>query len=233
MNASEFDIWLKAEKNNLQKDLQSPHALSTALLIRLQEEKNTWDQSVLAVVNAWRQFEAKQGQASGMKKSMEQALNSETLRLTDQLLPLLENRPLLTARLQSIKANLLLEYNGLEEAEQLFASAIVQLSRQQLEVDLNRIYNMTIRGQVLLRLNRKEEAEKIFLDVQSYPWYLVRETDVQISLREYYISSAIGLIECRRGDLAALKNIFFVPAAEFELRPILNEAIREASGGSI
>lgn len=233
MNASEFDIWLKTEKANAQKDALSPHALSTALLIRLQEDRNTWDQSVLTVVYAWRQFEAKQNQASGMKKEMVQVLNSETLRLIDQLLALLEDRSLLIARIQSIKANLLLEYNGLEEAEQLFASAIVQLSRQQVEVDLNRIYNMTIRGQVLLRLNRKEEAEKIFLDVLSYPWYLVRETDVQVSLREYYISSAIGLIECRRGNLAALKNIFFVPAAEFELRPILNEAIREASGGVI
>lgn len=233
MNASEFDIWLNTEKAKTQKEALSPHALSTALLIRLQEDRNTWDQSVLAVVYAWRQYEAKQNQVSGGKKEMEQALNSETRKLIDQLLSLLENRPLLTARLQSIKANLLLEYNGLEEAEQLFASAIAQLSRQQLEVDLNRIYNMTIRGQVLLRLNRKEEAEKIFLDVQSYPWYLVRETDVQVSLREYYISSAIGLIECRRGDLPALKNIFFVPAAEFELRPILNEAIREASGGLI
>lgn len=231
MNASEFDIWLKGERSNTQH--HAPLGISNALLNRLREDKNTWDQSILAVVYAWRQYEAKQAQASGIKKAPDQAHQSETLKLTDQLLPLLENRSLLIAKLQSIKANLLLEYNGLEEAEQLFASAITQLSRQQLDVDLNRIYNMTIRGQVLLRLSRKEEAEKIFLDVQSYPWYLVRETDVQVSLREYYISSAIGLIECRRGDLPALKNIFFVPAAEYELRPILNEAIREASGGII
>lgn len=229
MNASEFDIWINTEKKALQQHLQKPGALSSALLTRLQEEKNTWDQTVTAVVYAWRQYEAKRSQESGVQKEVEQAQGSETLHLIDQVLPLVESRLLLIARLQSIKANLLLEYNGLEESESLFASAIDNLTTLQLEVDVNRIFNMTIRGQVLLRLHQKEAAEKIFLDVLSYPWYLVRKTDVQQSMREYYISSAIGLIECRRGDLPALKNIFFVPATEYELKPILDEAIREAS----
>lgn len=229
MNAAEFDIWIRSEKANAQQNNRSPEPLSGALLERLQKDLNTWDSSVTAVVYAWRQFEAKQVQGSGMEKEPSLAAASKTMHLIDALLPLVNDRSLLQARLQSIKANLLLEYNALEEAEKIFFSAIDHLTGLQLDVDLNRMYNMTIRGQVLLRLGQKQEAERIFLDVLSYPWYLVRETDVQISLREYYISSAIGLIECRRGDLPALKNIFFVPATEYELKPILDEAIREAS----
>jgi hypothetical protein len=229
MNAEEFDIWIRTERTYIQQNNKSPEALSDALLERLRNDLNTWDQSVSAVVYAWRQFEAKQSQESGTKKELHQAMGSKTMQLIDALLPLVTGSSLLQARLQSIKANLLLEYNGLEEAEKVFFSAVSHLSGLQLEVDVNRIYNMTIRGQLLLRLGRKQEAENIFLDVLSYPWYLVRETDVQASLREYYISSAIGLIECRRGDLPALKNIFFVPATQNELRPILDEAIREAS----
>lgn len=229
MNASEFDIWIRSEKTNAQQNGKSPAALSNALLKRLHEDLTTWDNTITAVVYAWRQFEAKQHQEPGSTKDLAGALGSGTMRLIDALLPLITNRDLLQGRLHSVKANLLLEYGGLEEAEREFSVAVEHLSRLQLEVDLNRIYNMTIRGQVLLRLNQKEEAEKIFLDVLSYPWYLVKEADVQISLREYYITAAIGLIECRRGDLAALKNIFFVPATEYELKPILDEAIREAS----
>lgn len=229
MNAAEFDIWIRSEKASAQQNNRSPEPLSGALLERLQKDLNTWDSSVTAVVYAWRQFEAKQVQGSGMEKEPSLATASKTMHLIDALLPLVNDRSLLQARLQSIKANLLLEYNALEEAEKVFFSAIDHLTGLQLDVDLNRMYNMTIRGQVLLRLGQKQEAERIFLDVLSYPWYLVRETDVQISLREYYISSAIGLIECRRGDLPALKNIFFVPATEYELKPILDEAIREAS----
>lgn len=229
MNAEEFDIWIRSERTHIQQNNKSPEALSNALLERLRNDLNTRDQSVSAVVYAWRQFEAKQSQESGTKKELQQAIGSKTLQLIDALLPLVTGSSLLQARLQSIKGNLLLEYNGLEEAEKVFFTAVNQLSGLQLEVDVNRIYNMTIRGQVLLRLQRKQEAESIFLDVLSYPWYLVRETDVQASMREYYITAAIGLIECRRGDLPALKNIFFVPATENELKPILDEAIREAS----
>lgn len=229
MNAAEFDTWIRSERTNAQQTGKSPSVLSNALLERLNSDLNTWDNSITAVVYAWRQFEAKQIQESGSAKDLQAAKGSATMDLIDQLLPVITGRSLLQARLQSVKANLLLEYNGLEEAEKAFFAAVENLTGLQLEVDLNRIYNMTIRGQVLLRLDQKQEAEKLFLDVLSYPWYLVRETDVQISLREYYITAAIGLIECRRGDLPALKNIFFVPATEYELKPILDEAIREAS----
>ncbi len=229
MNAIDFDIWIRSERTNTHQNGKSPGAISAALLSRLYDGLETIDNSVTAVVYAWRQFEAKQNQESGIKKEPELAKKSTTFLLIEELLPLLNQKPILIARLQSIKANLLLEYNGLQEAEKIFATAVDHLHTLQLEVDVNRIYNMTIRGQVLLRLAQKEEAEKIFLDVLSYPWYLVRETDVQASLREYYVSAAIGLIECRRGDLEALNNIFFVPATENELKPILSEAIREAS----
>ncbi|MBO9634743.1 MAG: hypothetical protein J7578_16635 [Chitinophagaceae bacterium] len=229
MNAAEFDIWIRSERTNAQQSNRSPESLSVALLERLHTDLNTWDNSVTAVVYTWRQFEAKQVQGSGVEKDPALATGSGTMQLINALLPLVQDRSLLQARLQSIKANLLLEYGALEEAEKIFFAAINHLTGLQLEVDVNRIYNMTIRGQVLLRLGQKQEAERIFLDVLSYPWYLVRETDVQVSLREYYISSAIGLIECRRGDLPALKNIFFVPATEYELKPILEEAIREAT----
>ncbi len=50
--------------------------------------------------------------------------------------------------------------NWLEEAETVFFSAVNHLSGLQMAVDVNRIYNMTIRGWVLLRLDRKQEAEK-------------------------------------------------------------------------
>lgn len=229
MNAIDFDNWIRSERTTAQQNGESPDTIAAALLTRLQTGLETTDNSVTAVVYAWRQFEAKQIQESGIRKEPEPAKNSATFRLIEDLLALLNQRPMLIARLQSIKANLLLEYNDLQEAEKGFAAAVDHLHTLQLEVDANKIYNMTIRGQVLLRLEQKEAAEKVFLDVLSYPWYLVRETDVQVSLREYYVSAAIGLIECRRGNLEALKNIFFVPATEFELQPILREAIREAT----
>jgi len=229
MHATEFDIWVKTERTTLQQNLQNPDALETALIARLREEKETYDQTIGSVVYAWRQYEAKLNQEAENPNQLQDALQSNTARLINELLTVLNHRPLLVARLQSIKASLLLEYNGLEQAAELFSQSVSMLTDLHQEVDLNRIYNMTILGQVQLRLNKKPEAEKIFLDVLSYPWYLVRETDVQISLREYYITAAIGLIECRRGDLPALKNIFFVPATEYELKPILDEAIREAS----
>ncbi len=69
MNAEEFDIWIRTERTHIQHNNKSPEALSNALLERLRKDLNTWDQSVSAVVYAWRQFEAKQSQESGIKKN--------------------------------------------------------------------------------------------------------------------------------------------------------------------
>ena len=86
--------------------------------------------------------------------------------------------------------------------------------------------------QILPTLGRKhrnkEKAEPIFLDVMSYSWTLVPDPQTFRDLRELYIEAGRGLIQCRAGRLKDLRNTYFVPATDQELRPFLEKAIQDA-----
>lgn len=222
MNASQFDTWVKEERKATEEKKETPAALEAALISRLQQEQYTYENTIIHIVYAWRNYEAISVQGNGSPSY------TNTLQFIDNILQYVEQRIFLKARLQSIKGSIYLALNELEPAAEWFREAVDHLHVLHLDVDVNRIYNMTIMGQALLRMNNKENAEKLFLDVLSYPWYLVQEPDTRITFREYYITAAIGLIECRRGNAAALRNIFFVPATQHELAPILEQAIRDA-----
>lgn len=139
-------------------------------------------------------------------------------------------KPMLRAVLYLIRAELAHEQGHLQPAAEAFAEAVDELHALHLDIDHKRIYAMLHFGLTLLAQGNKRDAEKLFLDVLSYPWFLVMESDVQALLRDYYVKAALGLIECRRGDLAALEEIFFVPATHDELLPYLQRAIEEAGG---
>ena len=82
----------------------------------------------------------------------------------------------------------------------------------------------------LFQNNKKSEAETLFLEVTSYPWYLLAGKEIQ-TFRDYYVGGVIGLIDTRRGKLQKLKEIYIVPACREKLEPYLNRAIKEAEQG--
>lgn len=222
MKASEFDIWIKEQGEITKEKKESPVALEVALLTRLEKEHYTYDSTIINIINAWRNYEVTNVNEPGQRAF------TNTMKLINLLLSYVDENIFLKGKLQSLKGSLFLENNKLQTAVECFWNAVNHLHAFHLEVDLNRIDNMVIMGKTLLRMNNTENAEKLFLDVLSYPWYLVEESAIRITFREYYIASAIGLIECRKGNLAALKNIFFVPATQQELMPILERAKKEA-----
>jgi hypothetical protein len=224
MDAATFHTWVKRARLALEDGHEPPEHLIRKLIERLEDERLTFDSSVLDVVHAWRGFE------SGRNRKQEPAIYARTIQLIDMLLPYAEPRPHLHASLATIKGDLLLEMGKLPLAAEAFAAAVDDLHGLHLDIDTQRIYGMVRLGFILLAQARKQDAEKIFLDVLSYPWYLVMETEAQRLLREYYIDAGEGLIEARRGNPEALKEIYFVPAVYDKLLPKLQAAIEEANG---
>ena len=98
-----------------------------------------------------------------------------------------------------------------------------------LELDQVRLDVLQNRGWWLLGLHRKVDAEQAFLEVLSFPWTQVTcQAEVRERLRSAYISAGRGIIECRRNDATGLANLFFIPATNEELLPLLNAAKKEA-----
>lgn len=222
MNASDFDAWVKLTRSALEENREKPEGLSLALLARLRNELYTWDSSVLDVVHAWRGFESATGEPPGP------APYAITLQLIDSLRPYVEQRPRVRASLLTIKGDIFLEGGKLQPAAEAFETAVAYLHGLHLDVDTQRMYSMVRLGFVLLHQGNKKDSEQVFLDVLSYPWFLVMEADVQDMLRQYYIDAGLGLIECRRGNRKALADINFVPAVEQVLLPELEAALKEA-----
>jgi len=95
------------------------------------------------------------------------------------------------------------------EAAASFQSSLEILEPVHLEVDLLRLSTLVEAGESLLSLRRKSEAEAYFQEALRYSWYTVggHPTEMQ-ALRDQYISAGRGLIETRRGNLEALRQIF-------------------------
>ena len=220
MTAADFDEQVKDQRADLKARNQSPRPLEDMIVARLKSEQWTFDATILEAVYAWRGYEARPPY-------------QETQRAIDSLFQFTENRRMLHATLSSIRGELLREAGDTENAAQAFLDAVDVLHGLHLDVDAKRMYSMMTLGHLLLAQGNKKDAETVFLDVLSYPFYLVMEEDLRSLLAEYYIKAGIGLIDCRRGNLAQLKEIFFVPATHDALMPRLQRAIDEAQQGSV
>ncbi len=219
MTAIEFDQEIRQRRAETQKTGAPPTDSDSRLRERLTKESHTADETMLELVYAWRHYESAGGRGF-----------SQTLEMIEFLLLHGKQRPMLTASLFSIKAELMQQLHKDLVAAEMFAKAIDELHALHLDVDMKRMYAMMKLGHLLLSQDNKENAEKLFLDILSYPWYLVMEANSQSLLRTYYVSAGLGLIDCRRGDLSALQETFFVPATLSELQPVLDLAIGQARG---
>jgi hypothetical protein len=224
MTAKEFDDKIKQMRAEVAAQNIAPLSLEEMLLERLRADMHAHEGTILEVVYAWRNYES----ASDWREA--EIPYPQTRRLIDLLLPYTEQRPMLRATLSSINGEIFHESGQIDSAVDAYVNAVDDLHEMHLDVDGKRIYSMMTLGHLLLLQGNMPGAETLFLDVLSYPWYLVNEAELQSLLREYYLKAGQGLIQCRRGDLAALKEIFFVPATQAELLPLLRRAIEEAGG---
>jgi len=155
--------------------------------------------------------------------------SASAVRFIRDLQPLLSDRPKLRAQMLAREGSFWIGSGNFNEAAASFQSSLEILEPVHLEVDLLRLTTLVEAGESLLSLRRKSEAEAYFLEALSYPWYIVVGHPAEMqALRDQYISAGRGLIETRRGNLEALRQIFFVPATSQVLGPVLQKAIEEA-----
>jgi hypothetical protein len=159
--------------------------------------------------------------------------SKSAIRFIRDLQPLLSDRPKLRAQMLTREGSIWISSGNFKEAAASFQSSLEIIEPVHLEVDLLRLSTLVEAGESLLSLCRKSEAEAYFLGALSYSWYTVvgHPTEMQ-RLRDQYIFAGRGLIESRRGNLEALKQIVFVPATSKDLGPVLDRAIEEAKASS-
>ncbi len=223
MKAGEFHQWVLQAKLQCEKEHIKPLLLKEKILERLADDKYTLDSTILMVAHALNDFESRINRN-------DQKQFAETIGYIDHVQLLLSDRILLKAQLLMLRSEIMVLQSHRESAMEDLSKTNSLLHPLHLEIDKRRIRSMLELAGLFLQSNNKIKAEKLYLDILSYPWTLIEEPEYFHALRDYYIQAGKGLIECRRGNLEALKNIFFVPAVNEILQPILKKAISEAGG---
>ncbi len=221
-----FEKWVIKTRHEIDAARQEPSAITDAILKRLKDGPYVTDKAVMCGIGGWTAYEGWLAQRASGKKNNNY---DRTIAMIDKVSALLYGRPWLMAQLQIKKAKLYNVEGDCSEAIAVRQTANTELESLYEKVSTHYIDNMTILGQLLYSQGKKKEAENVFLDVLSYPWYLTKSPTMQV-LRDRYVQAGRGLIDCRRGNLHALQGTFFVPASLDKLGPYLNEALVEAGG---
>ena len=216
-SAKDFHQWVTDTRTDIERNDASPSVFNEILEYRITNDVHTYDGTILEIVRAWRYFEKDEINTTG------------TTTLINQLLAYTEDRKTLTASFHLILGEIYENTGQNAKAKASFANAVDDFHELHLFVDSNRIYTMLKLGQQLYKEGNKEKAETVFLDILSYPWHLVEDVETQQQLKEHYIQAGIGLIDCRRGNLEELQDIYFYPSVKDVLSPILNQAKKDAA----
>ena len=205
------------------KQSHGPFVLEKELRSRIANDRQVSDDAVLGVVSAWMLYESPRVGNPGKKDSTGR-LFPHTYKLISDLIPLMQDRPMLLGNLHRQKAELLLIDDRSKEAVDELDKTIAICTKLSSSGELQRLEALSRLGS-LVALWDKKRAEAAFLEVLSFEYYQLPSQDAQIA-REYYIGSGRGLIACRQFDLNALRNTFFLEPTQDELYPIRDMAIR-------
>ena len=229
MTAKEFDQWIEKKSGALGPKKEVHLLVENALKERLKLGMYVTDTSVLNAVDILSDYGSLW--MNDKRAAKEQGISQckKVVQFIDEINALLDERPHLQAKLVAKAASLYQVVGYTSESNIKNKEAIRLFEVLHVDVDTRRIEVMLNLADGLYVSDKKGEAEKIYLDVLSYPFYLVdSDPEAFQILRGYYIRAGEGLIACRRGNLKALNGIYFVPATKEILDPILEKAKQEA-----
>jgi tetratricopeptide (TPR) repeat protein len=225
--AEQFEDWALSSRTKAESSKTKPD-FCAIVLERLQQGKFVTDQTILTCVTAWSYYEQVE-EADRVKAGVAEYSFDKTLAYLGQVEPFLYGRRPLQAQLLLKKAYCFTTAHQPDKAISAYKEAAALLDPLHLQMDQLRIGCLTELADSLFAAGKKMEAEKLYLEVLSYPWFnVVDNPEALQNLRGLYVRAGRGLIECRRKNYAALKEIYFVPATREELAPFLDRAIAEA-----
>ena len=227
MAPREFEVWADAERAKSDTAHDRPVGLEAGLLKRLRAGQYTTDDAVQSAVHAWMGYEGRRLVESG-QSGRPGAYFPQTMRLMDELDGYMYGRTFLKAAIHREKGELF-GINHDHENDAKEREMVVQL----LTPLRDTIYERRIEAIVCLAEDRyamgdKQRAEAGFLNALGFDWTQVSDPVALHALKDLYVRAGLGLIQCRRGNLAALRDTYFLGAASRELGPALKAAIDEA-----
>jgi hypothetical protein len=235
LSAADFDAWVQARIHNFNVERQNPQRDKTKLLSdmqvtedvlfgRLKNDKFCSTSSIKKLVYAWADWDRL------VRESPDKRSYNQAKRTIGTILPLLYDRDQLKAELHRIYATYLEVEENYQQAVVEFQAALDLFTPVHLEVDVKRVSVQLSMANEYLRLKQTDKGEAALLQVLSYDWVKIEDSDAQDGLRAMYVQAGHSLIELRRHHLKELKGTYFMPSTMGILGPRLQAAIKEAGG---
>jgi hypothetical protein len=234
----EFDkLIFSAYKSYKESDLtQEPLEIKEAVIRKLHKGYFVSDSAILISIYAYALYESYKFNLLSFETDSFYFSYKKAIGTIDQIVSLLYQRNDLMVKLLHLKALYgqsdpnedqgiaKLTMDTYKNAIHLSDSLSAQALKDNLfmKVELARLY----------RWHSKdiEKAKDLYKEVLSYPFYLTTDKSLFYSLRENYIWAGDGLLECNKGDLKALQNMFFIPSAAEDLDRKKLAYIKELGG---
>lgn len=238
-SAAHFEQWSHTIRTAAVRAVGKPEADHTpatlanaqAILVeRLRQERWTTDTSVITIADAWQQYESPRPDHDG-RRDQGGHLFAGTIACIDQLTPLLQDRPLLLARLYGFKGSLLSLDRRYPAAAQAFAQAVATVTPVTRESALLRAGESLELGTRYAVIGETEKAAAALSTALSPPWLYESDEETKKDLRSIQMRAGSSLIGVHEGDLKALQSLYFMSSYLPDLKPELDAAIKEAGGG--
>ena len=159
--------------------------------------------------------------------SKERPLYAKTIHFIEKLVDHIYKRDFVKIKLLERKATLLQnmsdEINDVSDkilrTSLSYIKKLDSLNLLMLVIEHNAHYKI---GSLLFKERGENElAEVHFREVLGYPFYNVDNVKVFQDLRDIYIKCGLELIQLHRGNLKALRRLYFVPSTKPDLYPVL------------
>lgn len=230
MSSDEFTQWVKKRRESAYRDRQPPTLIIQAVSERLQRHRWISDETILSAVNAVVSYES----SSTTQESRTTVPDfRNALEFVGKVIAGTSDRQALQGLLHRRSAELLRIAGDRTGAMKEYEEAVPLLTKSAVELEQARIDAIVQMADMSYLNGDKGKAEGLYLKALSYDWYKVDDAKRQQELALLYVAAGRGLIECRRHNLKALKNTYFIPATLQELGPLLEKAVSEALGSQL
>ena len=227
MAPREFDAWADAESAKSEAAREAPVGLESGLLKRLRAGQYVTDEAELSAVRAWMGCESRRLVDSG-QAGRPGSHFPQTMRVMDELDAFMYGRTFLKAAIDREKGELFkIDQDRENEAKEREVVAQL-LTPLQDTIDEWRMEAVVCLAEDRYAMGDKPRAEAGFLNALSFDWGPWSDAVALHAFIDLYVRAGRALIQCRRGNLAALRDIHFLGAASGELDPALKEAIDAA-----
>lgn len=236
MPTQQFEQWVNVqaerlevaeEKNEQQNSAALARAMEQALRQRLQNERQTTDDSVMSVISHYAGYETSK---PTLTDAPVDPLATGSKRLITDVLPLLYGRPELQGRLLQRRGELYHLSKDTNKALEDLRKAAQLLNQQGVDVDQHRVESQLEAADILLIQGKKKEADSLYMQALSYAWWNLQDSEQIQIFRNFYVQAGEGLLQTRRGNLNALRELYFAPATWGQLKAPLDAAIAAAGG---